>query len=139
MPNYNNVTMIGHLGKDPELKFLPTGTALCSFSLAVNNRQKVEGEWKDVPMWFKVRLWGKSAEKVSQSLSKGSPCLVNGRLSIEQWTSGEGKNMTSLVIDSTECTFLGDRPQGNAERPRAATAPAPTTEAPSISDDDIPF
>lgn len=138
MPSYNKVIQIGHLGRDPELKYTPQGTAICQFPMAVNNRQKKDGDWHDVPMWFKVKVWRKQAENVSQFLSKGSACLVEGKLSMEQWVNKDGKDVTTLVIDATDVKFLGgDGARPQSERPKAATAPKTIEE--SLNDDDIPF
>lgn len=131
----------GNLGKDPDIRYTPQGTPVTSFPLAVNNRKKVDGEWKDEVMWFKVKVWGKAAESVSQYLSKGRPCHVIGRLGIETWTNKEQKEVTTFVIDNAEVKFLGDGGQGapTDRAPRASTAPEAAAPAPDISDDDIPF
>jgi single-strand DNA-binding protein len=140
--SFNQATFTGNLGKDPDLHFTPQGTPICTFSIAVNNRKKVDGEWKDDVMWVKVKAWNRQAENASQYLQKGRPVLVTGRLSIEQWTGREGKEMTTLVLDSTGIKFLGDgggaRSEGQSERPRATTAPTPPP-AQDIDTDDIPF
>jgi single-strand DNA-binding protein len=149
MPSYNHITVIGHLGQDPDLRFTSQGTPVCSFTMAVNNRKKIDGEWNDVPIWFKVKVWGKQAESVSQYLSKGRAALVAGQLELENWTNRDGKDVTTLVINSNEVKFLGDggggerseRPQNtfSGQRPRASTAAPPAEAQPDISDDDIPF
>jgi single-strand DNA-binding protein len=149
MPGYNHVAQIGHLGKDPELRYTPQGTPICSFTMAVNVRKKIDGEWKDSPIWFKVTIWGKQAESVSQYLTKGRSCLAEGSLDVETWTDRDGKERTTLVINATNVVFLdsggdrGERPQNSGatgERPRAATPPPPPPAATTpISDDDIPF
>lgn len=151
MPSYNQITVIGHLGSDPDMRYTPQGTAVCSFTLAVNNRKKVDGEWKNVAMWFKVKVWGKQAEPVTQFLYKGRPAMVIGRLDVEEWTDNtSGKQRMTFVIDGANVIFLGEsggegggaRPQDTAssgERPRAATPPPSAPAAPAISDDDIPF
>jgi single-strand DNA-binding protein len=148
MPSYNHITVIGHLGQDPDLRYTPQGTPICSFTMAVNVRKKVDNEWNNVPLWFKIKVWGKQAEPVAQWLTKGSPALVAGQLDVETWTDRDGKERTTMVINSSAVQFLGegggggDRPQNatSGERPRAATAPpAATNPAPAISDDDIPF
>lgn len=140
--SFNQWTITGNLGKDPDIRYTPQGTPICDFSVAINNRKKIDGEWKDDVLWVKVKVWGKQAESCSQFLSKGRPVLVTGRTSLEKWTGREGQPMTTVVLDATDVKFLGDgggaRPQGeSSEKPRATAAPAiPATE---ISDDDIPF
>lgn len=147
MPSYNHITIMGHLGQDPDLRYTPQGTPVCSFTMAVNNRKKVDGEWQDVPLWFKIKVWGKQAEPCSQYLSKGRPALIAGQLETEVWTNRDGKDVTTLVVNASAVQFLGDgggsneRPQrtSSGDRPRAATPPPPQEAQPEISDDDIPF
>lgn len=145
--SFNQATFTGNLGRDPEIRYTPQGTPICDFSIAVNNRKKVDGQWVDEAMWVKVKVWGKQAESCSQYLSKGRPVLVSGKISLENWTSRDSKPMTTLVLDASDVKFLGDgggsgaaRPQGeSSERPRASAAPAAAVAEPEISDDDIPF
>jgi single-strand DNA-binding protein len=149
MPNYNHIIVMGHLGKDPELRYTPDGMAICSFTMAVNDRKKVEGQYQDMPLWFKVTAWRKTAENASQYLSKGQPCLVAGRLTMDEWTTNDGKQVSQLAILASEIRFLSignkdpmqqARPRSEpvTNRPRAATAPV-SPPPQDISDDDIPF
>lgn len=147
MPSgYNHITVIGHLGQDPDLRYTAQGTPICSFTVAVNSRKKIDNEWQDVPLWFKIKVWGKQAEPCSQYLSKGRPALIAGQLETEVWTNRDGKDVTTLVINASAVQFLGDgggsgeRTQNTTSRPRAATPPPQQQDsAPDISDDDIPF
>ena len=66
--SYNHATFIGNLGRDPDVRYTSQGTAVCSFSMAVNNRKKIDGEWKDDTMWIKVTVWGKAGETAGQFL-----------------------------------------------------------------------
>ena len=78
--NINRVVLVGNLTRDPEMKHLPSGTALCSLRVAVNTRRKDEsGQWTDKPNYFDVTVWGNQAESCSQYLSKGRPVGVDGR------------------------------------------------------------
>ena len=141
MPNFNNATLLGHLGRDPELRYTPQGTPICSFSIAVNNRTKVGDEWKDVPMWVEVNVWGKQAEPCSQYLVKGRPVLVNGSINVENWVDRDNKARFNLVLNAAQVTFMGDKPQdgaGQGDRPSASKPPIQNPE-PEISDEDIPF
>lgn len=149
MPSgYNHITVIGHLGQDPELRFTPQGNPICSFTMAVNSRKKIDGEWNDIPLWFKIKVWGRQAEPCSQYLSKGRPALIAGQLEVENWVDRDGKDKTTLVINASAVQFLGDggserseRPQrtSSGDRPRAATPPPSVSPSQDLSDDDIPF
>lgn len=101
--SFNKIILVGHLGKEPELKYTTQGTAVCSFSLATNEKRKDQ----DVTTWFKVTLWGKQAETASQYLTKGKPVYIEGRLRVEEYTDKEGKNRYSLEVNATDMQFIG--------------------------------
>lgn len=148
--SFNKITIIGNLGRDPELRYTPQGDAVCDFSVAVNDRKRDKaGEWSDVTTWFKVTFWRKQAENASKYLTKGRQVYVEGRLQVEEWTDRDGNNRSTLAIQGTELQFLGE--QRNDEMSGSSstagnnfaedtddfkTAPN-TSETPT--DDDIPF
>jgi single-strand DNA-binding protein len=139
--SYNNATFVGNLGRDPELRYTPTGNPICGFSMAVNNRKKVNNEWVDDTLWVKVNVWGKQAEACSQYLSKGRPVLVSGPINVETWTDKDNNTRWNVVVNANQVTFLGDKPtNGPTDRPPTSSKPpvAPPAE-PDISDEDIPF
>lgn len=140
--SFNQATFVGNLGRDPDLKYTPQGTAICSFSLAVNDRKKVGDEWVDNTLWVKVQLWRQPAEHASQHLAKGSQILVTGRLGIEEWAGNDGKQRFALVLNADKFVALGPKAATDGAPPKASTKPstqAPPTQEPDISDDDIPF
>jgi single-strand DNA-binding protein len=140
--SFNKVILVGNLGRDPELRYTPQGTPVCSFSMATNERRKDKsGEMQDQTTWFRVTLWGRQAETASQYLTKGRPVYIEGRLRVEEWTDRDGKARHTLEIHGTDMQFIGG---GRGEEPpmeRAAAAGGATTatEQPDIADDDIPF
>jgi len=82
---YQKITLIGNVGKDPELKFLPSGKALCNFTLATNERKKdLDGVVTDSTVWWRVTAWGNTAEAVARYAKKGSKLLVEGSLYADQ-------------------------------------------------------
>src|SRR4051794_41404948 len=87
--NINRVILTGNLTKDPELRSLPSGMAVCSLRIASNTRRKdpSSGEWVDKPNYFDVTIWGRQGENAAQYLSKGRPVAIDGRL---EWRGGEG-------------------------------------------------
>jgi single-strand DNA-binding protein len=108
--SFNKITIIGNLGRDPELRYTPQGDAVCDFSVAVNDRKRDKaGEWLDNTTWFKVTFWRKQAENASKYLTKGRQVYVEGRLQVEEWTDRDGKNRHSLVIQGAELQFLGEK------------------------------
>jgi single-strand DNA-binding protein len=139
--SFNKVILVGNLGRDPELRYTPQGTPVCSFSMATNERRKDKtGEMQDQTTWFKVTLWGRQAETASQYLTKGKPVYIEGRLRVEEWTDRDGKPRHTLEVNATDMQFIGGG-RGEGEQPpmeRAAVAGGAPTE-PEAADDDIPF
>jgi single-strand DNA-binding protein len=146
--SFNKITIIGNLGRDPELRYTPQGTAVCDFSVAVNDRKRDKaGEWQDVTTWFKITFWGKQAENASKYLTKGKPVYVEGRLQVEEWTDRDGNNRFTLSIQGSDMHFLSEGRGEGAGSDHTATESAYTSSnedfsgqaATTASDDDIPF
>ena len=140
--SFNKIILVGNLGRDPELRYTPQGTPVCSFSMATNERRKDKsGEMQDQTTWFRVTLWGRQAETASQYLTKGRPVYIEGRLRVEEWTDRDGKPRHTLEVHATEMQFIG----GGARTEDAMAARAsgggepPATGQPEPADDDIPF
>lgn len=146
MASFNTITIVGYLGRDPELRYTPDGTPVCNFSVATTERKKDKsGEYQDHTTWFRVNLWRRQAEVASQYLSKGKLVYVQGRLSQSEYQDRDGNTRTSLEVNATDIQFIGPRGE---EGPAAASAPreersqraaAPPEPAGPITDDDIPF
>nr|AFK79132.1 single-strand binding protein [uncultured bacterium F39-01] len=132
---------MGNLGRDPELRYTPQGTPVCSFSMATNERRKDKsGEMQDQTTWFKVTLWGRQAETASQYLQKGRPVYIEGRLRVEEWTDRDGKPRQTLEVTATDMQFIGSRSdEPPVERAAAAVAGPPPEQQSDLSDEDIPF
>lgn len=105
--SFNKITIIGNLGKDPELRYTPQGDAVCSFSIATNEKRKDKsGETQDVTTWFKVTLWRRLAENAAKFLTKGSTVYIEGRLQVEEWTDRDNNNRFSLAVQGTDMHFI---------------------------------
>lgn len=116
--SFNKIILVGNLGRDPELRYTPQGTAVCSFSMATNEKRRDKsGEFQNIATWFKVTLWGNQAETASKYLAKGRPVYIEGRLRIEEWTDRDGNNRQSLEVNGTDMQFLGgaDRGEGGGD------------------------
>ncbi|HJR07225.1 MAG TPA: single-stranded DNA-binding protein [Pyrinomonadaceae bacterium] len=142
--SFNKLILVGNLGRDPELRYTPQGTPVCSFTLATNERRKDKaGENQDVTTWFRVTLWGRQAETASQYLSKGRPVYIEGRLRVEEWTDKDGRQRYTLEVHATDMQFIGGRGDeggGSGARPDASvSAKTESSGGEDISDDDIPF
>src|SRR6267142_1636953 len=110
----NRVMLIGNLGKDPEVKFTPGGTAIAKFSLATNERYKDKaGEWQDRTEWHNIVAWQRLAEIIGEYVKKGSKIYIEGRLQTSSWEdkqSGEKKYRTEVV--ASDLVLLGGRGEG---------------------------
>ena len=148
--SFNKIIIVGNLGRDPELRYTPQGTAVCNFSVATNEKKKDKGgEMLDVTTWFRVTLWNKQAETASKYLTKGSPIYVEGRLRVEEWNDRDGKTRYTLEVHATDMQFIstgrgeeysGDNSSDNdfeAAPQRSSSVSNFNQTAPS--DDDIPF
>ncbi|MBP6820253.1 MAG: single-stranded DNA-binding protein [Acidobacteria bacterium] len=148
MASFNKIVIVGYLGKDPEIRYLPDGTAVCSFSMATTERKKDKsGEYQDATIWFKINVWGKQAEAANQYLSKGRQAYIEGRLSQQEYTDRDGNRRTSLEVRATDVQFLGPRGDGDGggsqssyqQSPPAQRQSAPPSSDGGEGDENIPF
>lgn len=114
MANLNKVMLIGNAGKDAELRYMATGTPQCKFSLAVNSnrRNQTTNEWETTTEWFNILIWGDTAERVSQYITKGKQLYIEGRLQTRSWDGDDGQKhyMTEVVAQTVQ--LLGSREGG---------------------------
>ena len=147
--NVNRVILVGRLGKDPELSYLPSGQSVCKFSLATSRRYKDKsGEWKEETEWHNIVAWAKLGELCAQHLKKGRQAYVEGQIRSHSWEDREGKKRTAVDIVVDSVVPLGSRGEESAGEPARTTAPVRAAAAPDefgepasqeITDDDIPF
>jgi single-strand DNA-binding protein len=108
----NQVTLMGNLTRDPELRQTPTGQNVTSFSLALNRSYKDQsGEWQEATDYIDIVCWGPLAERVAQYLSKGRRCLVQGRLQSRSWEQ-DGQKRSKVEVLANDVTFLDSRGEG---------------------------
>ena len=121
MPTLNRVQLIGRLGKDPESRYTPTGKQVTTFSLAVSNRWKSQGETKEYTEWINLEAWGRLGEVCQEYLKKGSLVYIEGRLKTDRYEDkGENKYFTKVVVLMMQ--MLDKKP---AEEPMATVEEAP--------------
>lgn len=107
MASYNRVVLVGNLTRDPELRYIPSGTAVTEVGLAVNDRRKnAAGEWIDETTFIDITLWGRQAEIASEYLGKGSSVLIEGRLKLDTWEK-DGKKNSKLRVVGERMQMLG--------------------------------
>ena len=149
MASFNKITIVGYLGRDPELRYTPQGTPVCDFSVATTEKRKDKaGEFQDLTTWFKVTFWGRLAEVANQYLSKGKQVYIEGRLTQREWQDREGTTRTSLDVTGSDLQFIGARSEDGApaREERASGAGAGSRQpsvreepADGITEDDVPF
>ncbi|KPJ57844.1 MAG: single-stranded DNA-binding protein [Planctomycetes bacterium DG_58] len=135
MANLNKVMLIGNLTRDPELRYLQSGTAVCDFGLAVNrNYTKADGEKVEETTFVDITAFGRQAEVVSEFLQKGRPVFIEGRLRLDQWTAQDGQKRSKLRVVMLNFQFLDSRRGGGAQGGRPQQ-PRQQQQQPSASDD----
>ena len=137
----NQVTLMGNLTRDPELRQTPNGQNVTSFSLALNRSYKdAGGEWQEATDYIDIVAWGPLAERVSQYLNKGSRCLVQGRLQYSSWEQA-GKKRSKVEVNAQDVTFLDSRGAsgegGNDSTASSASKPQPTKKKDDVVIEDI--
>jgi single-strand DNA-binding protein len=155
--NVNVVVVTGNLTRDPELRHLGSGTAVCKLRVAVNSRRKDQsGNWVDKPNYFDVTVWGAQGENCANYLSKGRPVAVEGRLDWREWEDQGGNKRQSVEIIANTVQFLGSRdgssgggngnggggfspPQSDVPADMGDFETAPSGSGGGASEDDIPF
>ncbi len=133
----NKVMIIGHLGKDPEMRYTPSGRPVTTFTVAVSRTwNSADGERHAETEWFNVVAWGNLAEICKQYLAKGQQVYVEGRLQTRRWDDKEGQKHTSVEIVANEMMMLGDR--RDAAHPSEEQSLA-TEGEPAAPEDEFPF
>jgi single-strand DNA-binding protein len=165
MASVNKVILIGNLGRDPEVRYAPSGSAICNVTIATsrNWKDKTSGERQEETEWHRVVFYDRLAEIAGEYLKKGKSVYIEGRLKTRKWTDKEGVEKYTTEVIAQEMTMLGGRDGGGgggddmgegggaprsapAQRSAPASRPAPATKPASKSstgfddmDDDIPF
>src|SRR5580704_17356731 len=125
MASFNRVVLVGNLTRDPELRYIPSGTAVTEIGLAVNVRRKgANGEWIEETTFVDVTLWARTAEIASEYLNKGSNVLIEGRLKLDTWEK-DGKKNSKLRVIGERMQMLGGKGGGGGGGgggPRATAA-----------------
>jgi single-strand DNA-binding protein len=135
----NKVMVIGHLGRDPEMRYTPSGRPVTSFSVVTSRAwTSAEGERHEESEWFNVVAWGTLAEICNQYLTKGQQVYVEGRLQTRGWEDEEGKKHYRTELVASEMIVLGERKSGGAGGVPSAVPAAPESEH-GREDEDLPF
>jgi len=143
MASVNKVIIVGNLGKDPEVRYLPSGDAVANITVATTDRYKDKqtGEAKELTEWHRINFFGRQAEVVGQYLRKGSQVYVEGSLRTRKWTDKDGQEKYSTEIRADNMQMLGakqERQDSPAPR-QTAQASRPSTGFEDMDIDEIPF
>ena len=152
--SFNKIIIVGNLGRDPELRYTPQGTAVCNFSMATNEKRRDKaGEMQDITTWFRITLWSRQAENASKYLTKGNSVYIEGRLKLDEWTDRDGNTRQTLDVTATDMQFIsggarsgemsasagdGSANEFSGDEPEESKPSSPA-EPSAPSDDDIPF
>lgn len=142
MSGVNKVFLLGNLGRDPEMRYMPDGTAVATLSIATSETYKDrEGNKQERTEWHKVSLWGKTAEIAGEYLRKGSQAFIEGHIRTRKWTDKEGQERYTTEIAGDRLQLIGGRRDGaegggSAPQHGGGASPAPVDD---LEDDDIPF
>lgn len=116
MPSFNQVVLVGNLTRDPELKYTPSGAAVCEFSIAINRKWNDKaGQKREEVGYFDCTAWARTAELCAEFLKKGRPVLVNGRLTQNRWETPDGQKRSRVIVTVQNIQFLGGKNQGAEE------------------------
>ena len=139
MASLNKVLIIGNLGKDPEVRYTSSGTAVASFSIATTEKFKGKsGEWEEKTEWHNITLWARLAEIAGEYLSKGKTVYIEGRLQTRKWQDKDGKDRYTTEIVGEKMQMLSGKGEGG----KSDSKPAQQSQQdePVFNDsDDIPF
>jgi len=114
MASVNKVILVGNLGRDPELRYIPSGQAVANFTLATNERWRdKDGNNQERTEWHRIVVWGKSAENCAQFLQKGRSVYIEGKLQTQEWEDKDGNKRRTTEVVAQTVQFLGGR--GGAE------------------------
>lgn len=134
MANFNRVYLIGNLTRDPELRYIPSGTAVANFGLATNRIYTTQdGERKEDVCFVDIVTWARTAENCANYLTKGSPVFIEGRLQYRSWETDDGQKRSKLEVVADRVQFLGGRREDRDSAPGEPGADSQEAE------DDIPF
>lgn len=135
MASLNKVLLMGNLTRDPELRYIPSGTAVANLGLATNRTYTTQdGERKDEVCYIDIVVWGKTAENCANYLSKGRPVFIEGRLQLDTWETEDGQKRSKLKVVADRVQFLGGRRDEGAPEESGAGEMGEVD-----ADDDIPF
>ena len=146
MAGLNKAILIGNLGKDPEIRYTPSGMAVANFSLATTENWTKDGQRESRTEWHRIVAFGRLAEICGEYLSKGTQIYVEGKIQTRDWEDKDGNKRYTTELIANQMQMLGTRDMADAPRSSATPSAAPSAKSdipeppyPDTQDDDIPF
>ena len=147
MADMNRVFLAGRLTRDPEVRYIPSGTAVARLGMAITESYKNKsGERVESAVFVDVEVWARQAETCGEYLKKGSPVLIEGRLQFDQWETSDGEKRNKLRVRADRVQFLGTPRRGEmgdaaggVQQHQGAPVSGNDIDAGAIDDDDLPF
>ena len=141
----NKAILVGNLGKDPEVRYATSGTAVATFSVATKDRiPSKDGNWEERTEWHRVVAFGRLAEICGEYLHKGKQVYIEGRIQTREWQDRDGNKQYTTEIVANQMQMLGSQRDDGQKKPRPAQQQGPANDwnnppQPKITDDDVPF
>ena len=143
MAQLNAVYLRGNLTRDPEKRFLPSGSSVVTFGFAVNRRYRSGDDWKEETCFIDIVVFGRQGDWVMEQAGKGSPLLVEGRLKFNTWEAQDGSRRSKHEVVANNIHFISRRDESSGDAPAPSISQQEPTyaaeEPPPMTDDDIPF
>lgn len=138
MASLNRVLLMGNITRDPELRYVPSGSAVATFTLAMNRVYKSQtGEKKEETSFVRVVVWGRMAEVCGEYLKKGSPVFVEGRLQSRSWDGPDGQKRSTIEVIATNIQFMRSGAGASKDAPEDVAGGGPKEEISEIQLDDM--
>jgi single-strand DNA-binding protein len=146
--SFQSVILVGNLTRDPEVRYIPSGTAVCDLGIAINERKKVGDHWEEETLFVDVTCWGRTAEICGKFLSKGSQVLISGKLKMDSWVDKDGNKRNKIKVVCNEMKMMGNKNDVGCKNVKTNvegssqdeySGPVEDVEAPTIDDNSIPF
>ncbi len=134
----NTGVLGGNLVRDPELRYTPSGTAICDFTIANSKRYKQGEEWIEKPGFYNCMCWGKRGEIIAEHFEKGKPILITYQLDFQSWENKEGEKRSAVKLNVQDFDFVGFKPDSATGANTGNTTPAQGKPT-DIPDEEIPF
>ena len=135
----NTGVLGGNLVRDPELRYTPSGTAICDFTIANSKKYKKDDEWQEKPGFYNCICWGKRGEVIAEYFKKGKQILIRYELDFQQWETKEGEKRSAVKLNVQDFDFVGSKNDNQTGQATSAQEPQFPVDKPEVNEEEIPF